>query len=77
MQLVHQSAPVVPRDRLIRIRDVENVTGCKKSTIYLMVKEHRFPTPIRLSARLVAWPESAVLRWVQERIAAGNQKPLY
>ena len=69
MQVVHQSRPVVPRDRLIRLPDVEGATGCKKSTIYELMKAGRFPKPVRLSARHVAWSESAVLQWVQDRIA--------
>ena len=72
MQVLHQSRPVVPRDRLIRLPDVESTTGCKKSTIYLMIGEGRFPKPVRLSSRHVAWPESAVLQWVQDRIAAAG-----
>ena len=72
MQVVHQSRPVVPRDRLIRLPDVEGATGCKKSTIYELMKAGRFPKPVRLSARHVAWPESAVLQWVQDRIAAAG-----
>ena len=69
MQVVHQSRPVVPRDRLIRLPDVEGATGCKKSTIYELMKAGRFPKPVRLSARHVAWSEAAVLQWVQDRIA--------
>ena len=72
MQVVHQSRPVVPRDRLIRLPDVESTTGCKKSTIYQMIASKNFPAPIRLSARHVAWSESAVLQWVQDRIAAAS-----
>ena len=73
MQVVHQSRPVVPRDRLIRLPDVEGATGCKKSTIYELMKAGRFPKPVRLSARHVAWPESAVLHWVQDRIQEAQQ----
>ena len=73
MQVVHQSRPVVPRDRLIRLPDVEGATGCKKSTIYELMKAGRFPKPVRLSARHVAWPESAVLQCVQDRIQEAQQ----
>lgn len=69
MQLIHESRPVVPRERLIRLPDVEAITGCKKSTIYLLLKQEKFPKPVRLSARMVAWQESAVHLWVQDRIA--------
>ena len=73
MQVVHQSRPVVPRDRLVRLPEVEGMTGCKKSTIYQMIAGGRFPKPLRLTGRMVAWPETAVLQWVQDRIAEAQQ----
>ena len=73
MQVVHQARPVVPRDRLIRLPDVESAIGCKKSTIYELMKVGRFPKPVRLSARHVVWSESAVLQWVQDRIREAQQ----
>lgn len=72
MQLAHQSKPVIPRDRLIRLPEVENLIGCKKSTVYTMLKQGTFPRPIRLSARMVAWNENAVLQWLQDRINQGG-----
>lgn len=72
MQVVHSARPVVPRDRLLRLADVEAVTGCKKSTVYKLMKEGRFPACIRVTTRMVAWPESAVLTWVQERIGGAQ-----
>lgn len=76
MQIVHQSKPVVPRDRLIRLPEVENLVGCKKSTIYAMVKKGTFMRPIRLSARLVVWPETVVLQWLQDRIEQSAASPV-
>ena len=68
MQVVHTAKPVVPRDRLLRLPDVEATTGCKKSTIYKLMKEGKFPACVRITERMAAWPESAVLAWVQARI---------
>ena len=59
-----------PRTRLIPIPDVESLTGYKKTTIYLMLRQGKFPKPVRLSARAVRWSESAVLEWVQAQIDA-------
>lgn len=69
MQQSHSHSPVVPRDRLMRLPEVEGVTGCKKSTIYELMRAGKFPRSIRVHARMVAWPETAVLQWVQDRIA--------
>ena len=74
MQVVHSARPVVPRDRLLRLADVEATTGCKKSTIYKLMKEGKFPCCVYVTSRMVAWPESAVLTWVQERIAATTER---
>lgn len=72
MHVVHSTRPVVPRDRLLRLADVEAATGCKKSTIYKLMKEGKFPRCVCVTTRMVAWPESAVLSWVQARIAEGQ-----
>lgn len=72
MQIVHQSRSVVPRDRLIRLPDVEAATGLKRSAIYNLMSKGSFPRPVRLSTRYVAWPETAVLQWVQDRIASAQ-----
>lgn len=72
MQLVHSTAPAVPRDRLLRLPDVEALAGIKKSTIYHLMKRGEFPPCIRISRRLSCWPESAVLTWVNERIREGG-----
>ena len=73
MQVVHTVKPVVPRDRLLRLPDVEATTGCKKSTIYKLMKEGKFPPCVRITARMAAWPESAVLAWVHARIAGAQE----
>ena len=70
--LVHSTKPVIPRDRLLRLPDVETATGCKKSTIYKLMKEGKFPPCVRITARMAAWPESALLAWVQARIAGAE-----
>jgi prophage regulatory protein len=67
--VVHAATPAAPRDRLLRISDVEAATGCKKSTIYKLMREGRFPARVRITARFAVWPESAVMAWVQARIA--------
>lgn len=73
MQLVHEARPVIPRDRLLRLPQVQEVTGLKKSAIYELARTGRFPRRIRLSARATVWAESEVLQWVQDRISEGQQ----
>ncbi|MDR0273983.1 MAG: AlpA family phage regulatory protein [Burkholderiaceae bacterium] len=70
-QLVKLTPPP-PRDRLLRIPDVERIAGIKKSTVYGLMREGKFPSCVRVTRRLSAWPESAVLNWVQQRIREGG-----
>ena len=73
MQLVNETRPQVRRDRLLRLPEVEAATGLKKSTIYLLMKRREFVPCVQVTARCVAWPESRVLQWVQDRITAADQ----
>ena len=70
VHLVHFARPVVPKDRLLRIAEVEHATGLKKSSIYSLAKEGKFPRQVVISRRCSVWPESAVMQWVQDRIAS-------
>ena len=72
MHLVSETRPQVKRDRLLRLPEVEAATGCKKSTLYSLMRRNAFPQCVRISARCTAWPESAVLQWVQDRITEAN-----
>lgn len=49
---------------LTRVRDL---TSLGKSTIYRLISEGRFPKPIRLTARRVAWSEEALRQWIDQR----------
>lgn len=72
--LVHAMREPVRRDRLLRLPEVETATGLKKSTVYLPMSRSEFPRCVQLTARCVAWPESQVFQWVQDRIAAAPQQ---
>ena len=63
--------PLVPRDRLLRLPDVSAIVGIRKSSIYALMKEGKFPKCIYITSKTVAWPESAVLAWVNDRIHKG------
>ncbi len=59
------------RGRLIRLDEVERLTGLKKSTIYTLMRgDGGFPCSVRLSVRAVAWREAEVLAWCADRVKA-------
>lgn len=53
-----------------RRTEVEALTGLSRSTIYDLMSKDAFPRPVRLSARAVGWPESAIEEWLATRAAA-------
>ena len=50
-----------------RIRKVSNITGLARSTIYGLIKDGKFPKPIKLSVRAVGWSSLSVFQWLAER----------
>lgn len=55
---------------LLRRPQVETITGLSRSTIYRLIAEAKFPAPIRLTERCVAWPSDQIASWVDSRCAA-------
>jgi len=56
--------------RLIRRKEVQAKTGLGASSIYALMSEGKFPKPITLSIRRVAWIESDIDLWIAERITS-------
>ena len=73
MHIANETRPQVRRDRLVRLPECETLTGLKRSTLYLLMRRGQFVPCVRITTRCVAWPESQVLQWVQDRIAAADE----
>ena len=56
-------------DRLVRIKELKLLVGLSNSSIYRLISLNRFPKPIHLSERCVAWKTSAIENWIKEREA--------
>lgn len=56
-------------ERLLRLQDVMDRTGCKRAKLYQMVARGLFPRPVKID-NCAHWPESSIDAWVAERIAA-------
>ena len=55
--------------KLLRLPEVRDRTGLPTSTLYAMMADDKFPRPVKLSVRSVAWDESLVADWIQTRLA--------
>ncbi len=57
-------------EKHLRRRAVEEITGLSRSAIYDLMSKGEFPRPVKLTAKAVAWPESAIDKWLKQRAAA-------
>lgn len=56
--------------KILRRKDVESLTGMKRTAILDRVKKGEFPKPINLGNELtIGWLESEVHDWIRSRIA--------
>ena len=59
--------------RFIRIAAVTHLTGMPRSSVYALIKRGLFPAQLSLGGgKSVAWLESDVIAWMNERIAASK-----
>lgn len=70
-----KNAPPDPRprtlDRLIPQPELlRDYVPLDRSTIWRLVKAEKFPAPIRIGDRRLAWRESDVQRWIDEKASA-------
>ena len=54
-------------DKYMRIKQVAEITGLSRATIYNMERIGDFPKKTVLSTRAVAWRESEVVNWMDSR----------
>ncbi|AIN12659.1 TPA: AlpA family transcriptional regulator [Yersinia enterocolitica] len=54
---------------LIRLSEVQRRTGYSKAWIYRLLKEERFPASIKIGSRAIAFIESEIDEWINQRIA--------
>ena len=62
------SARGPPDERLIRMREVQGLTGLGRSTIHRLIAQGRFPKQIHpFGNRMAAWRYSEVSAWIAAR----------
>ena len=51
----------------VRMTAVVRMTGLGRSTIYRLISEKKFPSPVRLTTRAVAWRRIDLDQWSAAR----------
>ncbi len=67
--LVREDTHMDSASRLIRLKEVRQLTSLSTSTVYRLIAAGKFPQPVKLSERASAWPEAEVRAWIDARIA--------
>ena len=53
---------------LLRCHEVTKLVGLSRSTLYVLVKDGKFPSPIQVGPRAVRWLASEVDAWIDSRV---------
>jgi prophage regulatory protein len=57
--------------KLLRLPAVCERTGLSRTTLYRWVADGRFPHPIKVGPRLIAWPSRTIDQWIVEQELIG------
>ncbi len=55
--------------KIIRLADLPDYVGLKRSQIQALIERGEFPRPVKLSARRIAFLASEIAEWQAKRIA--------
>jgi len=60
---------------LIRFSEAQRRTCYSKAWIYRLMSEEKFPTSIKMGSRAIAFVESEIDAWIEQRISESRQSP--
>jgi prophage regulatory protein len=63
-----QPPPCDVLPRLLRLQQVGEITGLRRSMIYQLEADGNFPRRVKLATRAVGWVESEIRAWIAARI---------
>ncbi|WP_236075138.1 helix-turn-helix transcriptional regulator [Marinobacter nauticus] len=61
---MNKQSAIPKSDRLMRLPEVVYLCQRSRTSIYNDVKAGRFPEPVRIGPRAIAWRESDVQEWI-------------
>lgn len=59
--------------RMLKLAEVKHKVPLSRTQIYVQISQGRFPRPINIGMRAVAWLESDIDAWIEERAAASKR----
>lgn len=61
--------------RLLRIGTVLDICAMSHSSLYAQINAGRFPAPVRIGPRSVAWHARDIRAWLESRPSAPDSEP--
>jgi prophage regulatory protein len=58
--------------KVLRLAQVEDMSGLRRSQLYKLLKEGRFPKQLKLMGRNSGWLLSEVEAWISDRVSERN-----
>ncbi len=59
--------------KFVRIKEILEITGLSKATIYRYIAEDKFPKPVSLGGRAVAWIDNEIDDWISSKIESRDE----
>lgn len=63
------TSPVLPREGFVRLKQILKVLPISHTQLWRMVKDGRFPAPIKLSPQVTVWEANAVRKYIDNCLA--------
>jgi len=64
------------QERFIRVKDVAQMIGMGRSTVWMLTKQGKFPQPLRLGPKVTVWRLSEIEKWIEEKIRESAKQEL-
>jgi prophage regulatory protein len=61
-------------DRLLRLPEVQELTGLRRSTIYAHMQRGMFPHSVKAGPRAATWSEAAIQAWISDRVSSRSAR---
>ena len=59
--------------KLLRLPAVMEMTGISESSVYRLVREKKFPQPVRIAVpKMTVWASDVIEQWVQDQLSEGR-----
>lgn len=62
------------KNSLIRLPEVQRRTGYGKAWLYKLIAQKRFPKPVKIGSRAIAFVESEIDDWINQRIEESRKE---